>query len=254
VVACAKHFAGYGATEGGRDYNSTEITRHTLHNVYLPPFKSAVEAGVATVMSAFPDIGGTPISANRYLLTEVLKEQWGFEGFVVSDWGAVFELTQHGLAADIPDAARLAANAGVDMDMCTMTYLKSLPDLVRAGKVPEERLNDAVERILRIKFALGLFENPYADPERSRAVHLLPQSLATMRKLAARGMVLLKNNGVLPLCKENSTIGLAGPLATQRGALFGCWTLDGLEEEVTTVKEALEGKLSATARLHHIEL
>jgi beta-glucosidase len=254
IVACAKHFVGYGAAEGGRDYNTTEITRQTLHNLYLAPFKAAINSGCATVMSAFHDIGGMPLSAHRYLLTDVLKEQWGFGGFVVSDWGAVGELANHGIAADGTHAAELACNAGVDMDMCSMVYLKSLPDRLRAGKVSEARLNDAVRRILRIKFALGLFENPYADPNASQALHLLPGSLATMRQLAANSVVLLKNNGVLPLPSDKWTLCLSGPLADQRPALLGCWAPDGQEEEVTTLKEAIAGRLSPETWLHHTDL
>ncbi|WP_035256888.1 glycoside hydrolase family 3 N-terminal domain-containing protein [Desulfatirhabdium butyrativorans] len=254
IVACAKHFVGYGAAEGGRDYNTTEITRHTLHNIYLAPFKAAIQSGCATVMSAFHDIGGVPLSAHRYLLDDVLKKQWEFGGFIVSDWGAVGELVNHGIAADGAHAAELACNAGVDMDMCVMVYLNHLPDLVRAGKVSETRLNDAVTRILRIKFALGLFENPYADPNASQAVHLLPESLATMRRLAAESMVLLKNNGVLPLPSENVTICLSGPLADQRQAMLGCWAPDGQPEEVTTLKEAIAGRLGTESLLYHVDL
>ncbi|MDR3632079.1 MAG: glycoside hydrolase family 3 N-terminal domain-containing protein [Desulfocapsaceae bacterium] len=254
IVACAKHFVGYGAAEGGRDYNTTEITRQALHNVYLAPFKAAIQSGCATVMSAFHDIGGIPLSAHRYLLTDVLKEQWGFGGFIVSDWGAVWELINHGVAADRSRAAELACKAGVDMDMCSMVYLENLPDLVQAGKLSAARLDDAVRRLLRIKFALGLFENPYADPNASQAVHLLPESLATLRRLAADSMVLLKNNGVLPLRSDKLAICLSGPLADRRKELFGCWTPDGQEEEVTTLKEAIAGRLGPETWLHHYEL
>lgn len=254
IVACAKHFVGYGAAEGGRDYNTTEITRYTLHNIHLAPFKAAIQSGCGTVMSAFHDIGGIPLSAHRYLLETVLKGKWGFGGFVVSDWGAVGELVNHGVAADGRHAAEMACNAGVDMDMCMMVYLNHLPDLVRTGKVSEARLNDAVTRILRIKFALGLFENPYADPNASQTVHLLPESLATMRRLAAESMVLLKNNGVLPLPSDNLSICLSGPLADQRQALLGCWAPDGQAEEATTLKEAIAGKLGAESRLYHEDL
>lgn len=254
IVACAKHFVGYSAAEGGRDYNTTEITPQTLHNIYLAPFKAAIQSGCATVMSAFHDIGGIPLSAHRYLLGDVLKKQWGFGGFIVSDWGAVRELTNHGVAVDGNHAAELACNAGVDMDMCSMVYLQNLPDLVRAGKVSEARLNDAVRRVLRIKFAVGLFESPYADPNLSQTVHLLPQSIATMRRLAADSMVLLKNNGVLPLSSDNLTLCLSGPLADQRQALFGCWTPDGQEEEVTTLKEAIVDRLGPETWLHHCQL
>lgn len=254
IAACAKHFAGYSAAEGGRDYNTTEITPQTLHNIYLSPFKAAIQAGCATVMSAFHDIGGIPLSAHHYLLSDVLKEQWGFAGLLVSDWGAVGELINHGVAADREQAAELACNAGVDMDMCSMVYVQNLPGLVRAGKVSEARLNDAVRRVLCLKFALGLFENPYADPDASQAVHLAPASLATMRTVAASSMVLLKNNGILPLRSDNLTLCLSGPLADERQALLGCWTPDGQAEEVTTLKEALAGRLGPQSFLHHCEL
>jgi len=254
IVACGKHFVGYGAAEGGRDYNSTEITAQTLHNLYLPPFKAAIRAGCGTIMSAFHDIGGLPLSAHRSLLTDLLKGQWGFGGFIVSDWGAVAELINHGIAADDHQAAQRACNAGVDMDMCTMVYLRQLPALVRAGQVAEPRLDEAVRRVLRIKFALGLFENPYADPDLSSKVHLVPESLALVRRLAADSMVLLKNNGLLPLHPDNLTLCLGGPLADQRQALLGCWAPDGLEEDVTTLKAALVACLGPGARLHHCEL
>ena len=254
IAACAKHFVGYSAAEGGRDYNTTEITSQTLHNIYLSPFKAAIQAGCATVMSAFHDIGGIPLSAHHYLLGDVLKNQWGFTGLLVSDWGAVGELINHGVAADRAHAAELACNAGVDMDMCSMVFLQNLPGLVRAGMVSEARLNDAVRRVLRLKFSLGLFENPYADPDASRTVHLAPASLATMRTVAASSMVLLKNNGILPLSPDNVTLCLSGPLADERQALLGCWTPDGQAEEVTTLKEALAHRLGPDARLHYCEL
>lgn len=254
VAACAKHYAGYGAAEGGRDYNSAEITRHTLQNVYLPPFRAAVEAGVASLMSGFHTIGGIPASAHHYLLTEVLREQWGFKGTVVSDWSAIEELIYHGIASGEAEAAILAANAGVDMDMCSWVYLKNIPMAVRAGKITEAAIDEHVRHILRLKFTLGLFENPYADPEQSQAMHMLPESQVTMRSLAAQSMILLKNNGVLPLPKEKINICLSGPLADQRRELFGCWTLDGQDEDVTTLKEAMTANLAPNATLHYHEL
>lgn len=253
IVACAKHFVGYGAAEGGRDYNTTEITLQTLHNVYLAPFKAAIQSGCGTVMSAFHDIGGIPLSAHHYLLSEVLKEKWGFGGFIVSDWGAVMELTKHGVAADGAHAAQLACNGGVDMDMCGWVYHQNLPELVRAGKVSEARLDDAVRRILQIKFALGLFENPYTDPKAADAVHLQPESLATMRRVAAESLVLLKNDGILPLRTKKVAICLGGPLADRRRELLGCWSPDGEDDEVTTLKEAITARLGEDAWLHHYE-
>ena len=253
IVACAKHFVGYGAVEGGRDYNATEITLQTLHNVYLPPFKAAIQSGCGTVMSAFHDIGGIPLSAHHYLLSEVLKEKWGFGGFIVSDWGAVMELTNHGVAADGAHAAQLACHGGVDMDMCGWVYHQNLPELVRADKVSEARLDDAVRRILQIKFALGLFENPYTDPKAADAVHLQPESLATMRRVAAESLVLLKNDGILPLRAKKVAICLGGPLADRRRELLGCWSPDGEDDEVTTLKEAIAARLGEEAWLHHYE-
>ncbi|MEM4875460.1 MAG: glycoside hydrolase family 3 N-terminal domain-containing protein, partial [Thermofilaceae archaeon] len=170
IAACAKHYVAYGAAEGGRDYNTVDISERTLREVYLPPFKSAVAAGVATVMSAFNDLCGVPASANEFTLRRVLKGEWGFRGFVVSDWNAVGELIQHGIAADGAEAARLAVEAGVDMDMVSDLYRRHLAELVRRGVVPESLIDEAVRRVLRVKFLLGLFENPYADPERARRV------------------------------------------------------------------------------------
>jgi len=253
IVACAKHFVGYGAAEGGRDYNTTEITLQTLHNVYLAPFKAAIQSGCGTVMSAFHDIGGIPLSANYYLLSEVLKGKWGFGGFIVSDWGAVMELTKHGVAADGAHAAQLACHGGVDMDMCGWVYHKNLPELVRADKVSEARLGDAVRRILQIKFALGLFETPYTDPKAADAVHLQPESLAIMRRAAAESLVLLKNDGILPLRAKKVAICLGGPLADRRRELLGCWSPDGEDDEVTTLKEAIAARLGEEAWLHHYE-
>src|SRR5512133_2075918 len=164
VAACAKHYAGYGLAEGGRDYDRVEVSMRTLRDVYLPPFHAAVKEGVATVMSGFHDFNGIPVAANRQLLTEILRQEWRFQGFVVSDWNAVKELTLHGVAEDSADAAAQAITAGVDMDMISLSYVNQMAGLVRSGRVPEAVLDEAVRRILRIKFLTGLFENPYVDP------------------------------------------------------------------------------------------
>ncbi len=253
MAACAKHFAGYGASEGGRDYNTTEITDYTMHNFYLAPFKAAVEAGVITIMNAFHEFGGIPVTANRKMNQEILKDSWGFEGFVVSDWAAVMQLINHGIAANEAEAAEMCARAGTDMDMCTEFYLKQIPGLVRSGRLPEPVVDDAVRRILRVKFALGLFDHPYTKEGASRL--LPPEHLAKVRELARRTMVLLKNEkGLLPLPKQNLTLGLAGPLAEEARALLGTWTLDGRAGDVTPVKTALEQALGPGSKLLHARL
>lgn len=240
IAACAKHYVGYGASEGGRDYNSVEITDNTLRNIYLLPFKAAVQAGVSTVMAAFNEIGGEPATKSHYLLTEVLKDEFGFDGFVVSDWEAIMQLVHQGTAANEKEAACQAFNAGVDMDMTDGCYLKHLEELVKEGKVSDERINDAVRRILYIKFKLGLFENPYTDLNMAPKVQLHPDHLACARKLAARSMVLLKNrNNILPLKKKGMKIAVIGPMVNERRALMGSWTLDGKENEVVSILEGI---------------
>ncbi|MDD5035590.1 MAG: glycoside hydrolase family 3 N-terminal domain-containing protein [Methylococcaceae bacterium] len=240
LLACAKHYIGYGAAEGGRDYNTAEISDNTLRNVYLPPFKAAVEAGVGSVMSAFHDLNGEPASGSRYLLTDLLRGELGFQGFVVSDWGSVYELTAHRVAADRREAALLAFDAGVDMDMCSDCFGDHLAELVESGAIPESKLDDAVRRVLTAKFRLGLFEMPYTDPQRGPQVQFTDEHRAVAQRLAARSLVLLKNNGILPLAKDAHRIALIGPLAEQRRALLGSWVNDGLIGETQTLLEAFQ--------------
>jgi beta-glucosidase len=242
ILACAKHYLGYGGAEGGRDYNSAEISDNTLRNVYLPPFRAAVEAGVGSIMSAFLDFNGEPVSGSHYLLTEILKEQLGFSGLVVSDWDSVAELINHRVAADGAQAAEIAFNAGVDMEMVSGCYRENMADLVRAGKVSQERLDDAVCRVLTAKFRLGLFEQPYNDPELAEKVQFCAEHKALARKAACQSMVLLQNNGgLLPLDRsELKQIAVIGPLAKQRAALLGSWTLDGVPEETQNLLEAVQ--------------
>jgi beta-glucosidase len=199
ILACAKHYIGYGGAEGGRDYNTAEITDHTLRNIYLPPFRAAVQAGVGSVMSAFEDLNGEPASGSRYLLTDLLKEELGFNGFVISDWASVAELIHHRVAANEREAAQIAFDAGVDMEMVTECYAHHLADLVMEGIISMERLDDAVRRILTQKFQLGLFDHPYADVQKSLEIRDLSAYHAAAREVTARSMVLLKNNGILPL-------------------------------------------------------
>jgi beta-glucosidase len=240
VVACAKHYAGYGLSEGGRDYDRVEVSLRAMRDVYLPPFQAAVQAGVATIMSGFHDYNGVPVAANRQLLTDILKQEWGFAGFVVSDWNAVLELTRHGIAEDGPQAVEKAILAGVDMDMVSAAYSAHLPGLVRSGRAPVDALDEAVRRILRVKFLAGLFENPYTDPQRAGRVMLLPEHRAAAQRLAQESIVLLKNDGgLLPLRGQARKIAVFGPLAYARQELFGSWTLDGRAEDVIPIAEAI---------------
>lgn len=219
MAACAKHFVGYGAAEGGRDYNSTEISEHTLREFYLPPFHAAVNAGTATLMSAFNSLNGLPSTANPFTLTQVLRKEWGFEGFVVSDWNSIGELLPHGIATDGATAARKAFLAGVDMDMVSSLYHDHLAELVRSGAVSEARVDESVRRVLRVKFALGLFEHPYVDEGRAQQVFLLPESLHLAQTITERSFVLLKNapadggKPLLPISGDVKKVAVIGPLA-----------------------------------------
>ncbi len=240
ILACAKHFVGYGAAEGGRDYTTTEISWNTLRNVYLAPFRAAVRAGVGSVMPGFHDLDGLPMSAHRALLTGVLKGEMGFGGLVLSDWDSIGQMIKHGTAADAGDAASQAFLAGCDMDMCSFMLRPQVRALVAAGQVPQARLDDAVRRILTIKFRLGLFERPYTDPELHRKVLFRADHLALARQVAARSCVLLKNEGgLLPLPKTGRTIAVVGPLAEARRALNGCFCIDQVAERVVTVAEGI---------------
>src|SRR5207253_1340819 len=188
VLACAKHWVAYGAAEAGRDYNTTDMSEGTLRQVYFPPFRAAVDEGVGTLMSAFNDLNGVPSSANPFTLTKVLRGEWKFDGFVVSDYTSVQELIQHGLAANEQDAAQLALNAGVDMEMVSRLYSKHGAELLRTGQLSQATIDEAVRRVLRIKFRLGLFEHPYADESRERSVILSPANVAAAREIAARSI------------------------------------------------------------------
>jgi beta-glucosidase len=236
VVACAKHWVAYGAAEGGRDYNTTEMSENTLRSIYFPPFKAAVDAGVGTFMSAFNDLNGVPTSANRFTLTQVLRNEWKFNGFVVSDYTSVLELINHGVAADGKDAAQQALNAGVDMEMVSRLFNQHGPDLLKERKLTQPAIDEAVRRILRIKFRLGLFERPYADEARERATIMSPAHVAAARSAAARSMVLLKNDGgLLPLKKDTKSIAVIGPLADSKVDMIGSWSGDGKAEDAVTL-------------------
>lgn len=219
MAACAKHYVGYGAAEAGRDYNTTEISEHTLRQFYLPPFHAAVNAGSATLMSAFNSLNGVPSSANPFTLTQVLRKEWGFKGMVVSDWSSIGELVPHGIAADDATAARKAFLAGVDMDMASSFYHDHLAQLVGSGAVPAANIDEGVRRVLRVKLALGLFEHPYVDEGRAKRAFFLPESLQLAQTVAERSFVLLKNTPaasgkpLLPISKDVKTVAVIGPLA-----------------------------------------
>ena len=252
VVACAKHWVGYGAAEAGRDYNTTDISENRLREIYFPPFKAAIDAGVGTFMSAFNDLNGVPTSANPFTLTKVLRREWKFDGFVVSDYESIRELINHGVAGDESEAARAALSAGVDMEMVSRLYAKHAPALVREGRLPQTAIDDAVRRILRIKFRLGLFEKPYADEAREQATILSRSNVEAAREVAARSMVLLKNQrGVLPLRKDLRSIAVIGPFADNQQDLLGSWSGDGRKEDAVTLLEGIRRKVPGTTKINY---
>jgi beta-glucosidase len=251
VVACAKHFVAYGAAEAGRDYNTTDMSEATLRETYLPPFKAAVDAGVGTLMSAFNDLNGVPTTANPFTLTKVLRGEWKFDGFVVSDYTSVMELMNHRLAATESDAAQHALTAGTDMEMVSRFYSKHGAELLRAGKLTQEVVDQAVRRILRIKFRLGLFDKPYVDESREAGVILSAANIAAARDVAARSMVLLKNErSTLPLSKEIKSIAVIGPLADDPRAMLGSWAGDGRASDTVTLLAGIKEKVPGAKVVH----
>jgi beta-glucosidase len=244
IAACSKHFVGYGAAEGGRDYNTAEIPIRLLRQVYLPPFQATIAAGAATFMSAFESLNEVPASANAFTLTQVLRKEWGFKGFVVSDWGSIGELIEQGVAANHAVAAGKAILAGVDMDMESNAYGPHLADLVKSGVVPESVVDDSVRRVLRVKIALGLFEHPYVEGKAPDGID--PKDLDLARKTAEESFVLLKNEGgVLPLKANGKTVALIGPLADDAGEMLGSWGAKGEAKDVITLRKALTQQVEA---------
>ncbi len=248
IVACVKHYVGYGAAEGGRDYNTTEISEHTLREFYLPPFHAAEEAGAGTFMSAFNSLDGIPASANPFTIKQILKKEWGFKGFVDSDWTSVSEVMAHGIAIDGATAARKAFLAGVDMDMVSNLYHQHMIELVQSGQVSRADIDDAVRRILRVKFAMGLFDHPYTDEKNETAAMLRPESIALAKLAGTRSLVLLRNEAVsgspaLPLSATVSSVALIGPLADDAGNMIGSWGGLGRGEDAVTLRSALRKKL-----------
>jgi beta-glucosidase len=246
IAACAKHYVGYGAAEAGRDYNTTEISEHTLREIYLRPFHAAEQAGALTFMSAFNSLNGVPASANAFTLRQILRKEWGFKGIVVSDWTSIAETIAHGTAIDGKAAARKSFLAGVDMDMESNLYHPNLPDLVKSGAVPQATLDESVRNVLRVKYALGLFDHPYT--EESRTIYGKPIPLASRelaRTVAEESFVLLKNGAagaqpVLPLqTGAAKNIALIGPLADDAPNMLGAWAGDGKPEDVVTLRQAL---------------
>src|SRR5437870_2934773 len=252
VLACAKHWVAYGAAEAGRDYNTTDIPEGTLRQIYFPPFRAAVDEGVGTLMSAFNDLNGVPSSANPFTLTNVLRGEWKFDGFVVSDYTAVMELIQHGLAANEQDAAQLALNAGVDMEMVSRLYNKHGAELLRSGRLSQATIDEAVRRILRIKFRLGLFEHPYADESRERSTVFSAANVAAARDVAARSIVLLKNEReTLPVNKNVKSIAVIGPLADDQVDMLGSWKGDGNAADAVTLLAGIKAKASAETKISY---
>ena len=251
VLACTKHFAAYGAAEAGRDYNTTDMSEHTLREVYLPPFRATVEAGVGSLMASFNEIGGIPATANRHLMTDILRGEWGFGGVLVSDYTGINELVPHGIAVDEKEAGEKALNAGIDMDMTGAVYLKYLRRSLDEGRVSLRQIDDAVRRILRQKFLLGLFDDPYRylDSLRERETLGKPEFRAKAREIAVRSIVLLKNDGgVLPLDPSSRmTVALVGPMVSERASLNGAWAGSGVREESVTLLEGLTKRYAGTA-------
>jgi len=256
ILACPKHYVGYGAAEGGRDYNTTEISEHTLREVYLPPFRAAIDAGAGTIMSAFNSLNGIPASANPFTLKKILRQEWGFRGIVDSDWTSVAELMNHGIANDGATAARKAFQGGVDMDMVSSLYHDHLADLVHSGQISEADIDESVRHVLRIKFALGLFENPYVDEKKESPAMLQPEAVALSREVAERSFVLLKNDllssatPLLPLSPDVKSVAVIGPLADDGAAMMGSWGGLGNGRDAVTLRAALNQKLGE-ARVHY---
>ncbi len=253
IAACAKHFAGYGAAESGRDYATTNIPENELRNVYLPPFKAAIDAGVTTLMASFSDLDGVPATGNAFLMRDVLRGEWRFDGFVVSDWDSVRQLTIHGIAEDERDSVHQAVTAGVDMEMAGGAYARQLMSLVEDGLVPVEMIDESVSNILRIKFELGLFERPYTDPASLPPIGN-DKALAVARKLALQSAVLLKNdNAALPLSTEAlDSIAIIGPLADAPYEQLGTWIFDGDVDLSVTPLEAIRDLLLGDVDVRYV--
>lgn len=244
LATCVKHFAAYGGAEAGRDYNTVELSEHVLREYYLPAYKACIDAGTTMLMPSFNSLNGVPSIANTWLMNDLLKDEWGFEGVVISDYNAVGELINHGVAENKKEAARLAFNCGCDMEMCSSAYYHYLKEWIEAGVFTEEQLDKAVLRVLKLKEALGLFEDPYrgASAEKAAAAVLTEENRAIVRRAAAECAVLLKNEGVLPFSKDVKKVALIGPFADNHG-IIGFWSCNGKDEESVTVAEGIKNAL-----------
>ena len=251
VMACMKHFALYGAVESGRDYNTVDMSRLRMYNQYFPPYKAAIEAGAGSVMSSFNIVDGVPATANKWLLDDVLRKQWQFDGFVATDYGSIGEMMPHGVGGDLKRASALALNAGTDMDMCSMGFLGTLEQSVKDGTVSEETINSACRRVLEAKYKLGLFADPYkyCDTKRPKKDIFTADNRAAARRIAAETFVLLKNqDNLLPLKREGK-IALIGPLADTRANMAGTWCVAYTPDKYSTLKEGFERALKGKAEL-----
>lgn len=252
VLACAKHYAAYGGAEAGKDYNTVDISEQTLREVYLPPFDAAVRAGAGSLMSGFNEISGMPATGSRLLLEQILRQEWGFRGFVVSDWNSVQEMVVHGYAKDNAHAAELAIVAGVDMDMSSFTYRTHLAESVKAGRVSESVIDEALRRVLRMKMGLGLFEQPYADAELEKRVTLSAEHREVARDSVRRSVVLLKNEGdVLPISDKVASLAVIGPLADNQRDMLGTWAAIGKPEDVVAVLEGIRKRHGNAEAVRH---
>jgi beta-glucosidase len=254
VLACAKHWVAYGAAQAGRDYSTTDISENTLYNVYFPPFKAAKEAGVDTFMSSFNDLNGVPATANRWVMTDVLRKEWKFDGLVVSDYTAVMELINHGVAKDESDAARIALNAGVDIEMVSRFYNLHGEQLFKDKKLTMATIDEAVRRVLRIKYRLGLFDKPYTDESLEAKTLLTAEHRKTARDIAAKSFVLLKNDRqTLPLRKNIEELAIIGGLADSKEDVLGSWNGDGKIADAVTLLEGVKNKLGNNTKIRYVK-
>lgn len=254
IMACAKHFAAYGAAEAGRDYNTTELSERKLRETYLPPFKATIDAGVGSFMTSFNSLNGVPSTANPFLLKQVLRDEWKFDGLVVTDYTAVMELINHGVAGDEADAARVALNSGVDMEMVSRTFNKHGEQLLKEKKVSMAMIDGAVRTVLRMKFRLGLFEKPFADAAREQRVVFSSENVKFARDAAASSFVLLQNDReTLPISKSVKKIALVGFLANDKRNMIGNWTGDGRAEDAVTLLEGVQNKIGRSAKVAFAE-
>jgi beta-glucosidase len=252
ILACVKHFAAYGAPQAGRDYNTVDMSDRSLREWYLPVYKAAVDAGVASVMTSFNEIAGVPSTSNKWLLTDLLRKEWKFNGFVVTDYSSINELINHGVAANLSEAASLSINAGVDMDMQGSAFISQLDSLVKSGKVSEETINSAVRRVLVAKYKLGLFDDPYkyCDKKREREEIMTPEFLDFARGMVAKSCVLLKNEkGTLPISRDVKTLAVIGPLADSKADMLGSWSAAGDWKRCVTLLEGIKNKVKGSVNV-----